>query len=190
MYSRNTKTTNEPTASINKSDRPQVNIWDNWKTLKYLNINGSIHLKDLEIFKYKRESKARMPIKKYVYFLSIVAYLVFWTLSVFSILAGTICKQTLHETCYLIYCVKWQGSWYKKLHDTSIAILALPCNRVFTLRKMSWECRGLLTTDIVRHNKYFNNNQSIYRDSFWFLYTTRNVKKKQIHRLHVLHICT
>jgi hypothetical protein len=35
MYSRNTKTTNEPTASNNKSERPQVNIWDNWKTLKY-----------------------------------------------------------------------------------------------------------------------------------------------------------
>jgi hypothetical protein len=63
MYSLNTKTTNEPTASNNKSDRPQVNIWDNWKTLKYLNINASIHLKDLEISKYKRESKARMPIK-------------------------------------------------------------------------------------------------------------------------------
>jgi hypothetical protein len=41
-------------------------------------------------------------------------------------------KQTLHETCYLIYCVNWQGSRYKKLHDTSIAILALPCNRAFT----------------------------------------------------------
>ena len=26
-YSRNTKTTNEPT-QLNKSDRPQVNIWD------------------------------------------------------------------------------------------------------------------------------------------------------------------
>jgi hypothetical protein len=62
MYSRNAKT-NEPTASNNKSDRPQVNIWDNWKSLKYLNINDSIHLKDLDISKYKRESKARMPIK-------------------------------------------------------------------------------------------------------------------------------
>jgi hypothetical protein len=49
MYSRNTKTTKEPTASNNKSDRPQVNIWDTWKTLKYLNINDSFHLKDLEI---------------------------------------------------------------------------------------------------------------------------------------------
>jgi hypothetical protein len=39
MYSRNTKTTNEPTASNNKSDRTQMNIWDIWKTLKYLNIN-------------------------------------------------------------------------------------------------------------------------------------------------------
>ena len=28
MYSRNTKTTNKPTASINKLDRPWVNIWD------------------------------------------------------------------------------------------------------------------------------------------------------------------
>ena len=51
MYSRNTKTTNEPTASNNKSDRR--------KTLKYLNINDSFHLKDLEISKYKRESKGR-----------------------------------------------------------------------------------------------------------------------------------
>jgi hypothetical protein len=57
MYSRNTKTTN------NKSDRPQVNIWYTWKTLKYLNINDSFHLKDLEISKYKRESKARMLIQ-------------------------------------------------------------------------------------------------------------------------------
>jgi hypothetical protein len=63
MYYHNTKTTNEPTASNNKSDRPQVNIWDTWKTLKYLNINDSFHLKDLEISKYKWESKARMSIK-------------------------------------------------------------------------------------------------------------------------------
>jgi hypothetical protein len=63
MYSRNTKTTNEPTASNNKSDRPQVNIWDNWTTLKYLNVNDSIHLKDLDISKCKQESKARWPIK-------------------------------------------------------------------------------------------------------------------------------
>jgi hypothetical protein len=46
MYSRNTKTTKEPTASNNKSDRPQVKIWDTWKTLQYLNINDSFHLKD------------------------------------------------------------------------------------------------------------------------------------------------
>jgi hypothetical protein len=44
------------TASNNKSDRPQVKIWDTWKTLKYLNINDSFHLKDLEISKYKQES--------------------------------------------------------------------------------------------------------------------------------------
>jgi hypothetical protein len=59
MYSRNAKTTNESTANNNKSDRPQVKIWDTWKTLKYLNENDSFHLKDLEISKYKRESKGR-----------------------------------------------------------------------------------------------------------------------------------
>ena len=63
MYSRNTKTTIEPTASNNKSDRLQVKIWDTCKTLKYLDINDSFHLKDLEISKYKRESKGRRPIK-------------------------------------------------------------------------------------------------------------------------------
>ena len=56
MYSRNTKTINEPTASNNKSDSPQVNIWDTWTTLNNLNINDYFHLKDLEISKYKRES--------------------------------------------------------------------------------------------------------------------------------------
>ena len=65
MYSRNIQATNEPTASNNKSDRPQVNIWDTWKTWKYLNINDSFHLKGLEISKYKRESKARMQIKMF-----------------------------------------------------------------------------------------------------------------------------
>ena len=63
MYSHNTKTTNEPTASNNKSDRPQVKIWDTWKTLTYLNIDDSFHLKDLEISQYKRESKWRSPIQ-------------------------------------------------------------------------------------------------------------------------------
>ena len=29
----------EPTASIYKSDRPKVNIWDIWKIFWYLNIN-------------------------------------------------------------------------------------------------------------------------------------------------------
>ena len=72
MYSRNIKTTNEPTASNNKSDRPQVNIWHTWKTLKYLNINDSFHLKDFETFEYKRESKGRWPIKFVVLFLLIV----------------------------------------------------------------------------------------------------------------------
>jgi uncharacterized integral membrane protein len=50
MYSRNTKTINEPTASNNKSDRPQVNIWDTWKTLKYLNINEN--RKDVDWYKF------------------------------------------------------------------------------------------------------------------------------------------
>jgi hypothetical protein len=50
MYSRNTKTTNEPTASNNKSDRPQVKIWDTWKTLKYLNINEN--RKDVDRYKF------------------------------------------------------------------------------------------------------------------------------------------
>jgi hypothetical protein len=60
-YSRNIKTTNEPT-QLNKSDRPHVNIWDTRKTLIYLNINDSIHLNDLEISKYKRESKAEKKV--------------------------------------------------------------------------------------------------------------------------------
>jgi hypothetical protein len=47
MYSRNTKTTNEPTANNNKSDRTHG-------TGEHLG-----HLKYLEISKYKRESKAR-----------------------------------------------------------------------------------------------------------------------------------
>ena len=41
IYSRNTKTTNEPTASNNKSDRPHTG-------------EDLGHLKDLEISKYKR----------------------------------------------------------------------------------------------------------------------------------------
>ena len=47
-YSRNTKTTNEPTAT---SQIRQI-------TDEHLG-----HLNDLEISKYKQESKARMPIK-------------------------------------------------------------------------------------------------------------------------------
>jgi hypothetical protein len=35
--------------------------------LQYLNINDSFHLKDLEISKYQRESKGRMPIIIYRY---------------------------------------------------------------------------------------------------------------------------
>jgi hypothetical protein len=48
------------------------------------------------------------------------------SLSGFSILAGTICKKNSAWNMLL------DLSWYKKLHDTSIAILALPCNRAFT----------------------------------------------------------
>jgi hypothetical protein len=44
MYSRNTKTTNEPTASNNKSKTTGEDLG---------------HLKDLEISKYKLESKGR-----------------------------------------------------------------------------------------------------------------------------------
>jgi hypothetical protein len=50
--------TNRPQLIINQTDH----FWDNWKTLKYLNINDSFHLKDPEISIYKRESKARIPI--------------------------------------------------------------------------------------------------------------------------------
>ena len=50
MYSRNTKTTNEPTASNNKSDRPQMKIWDTWKTLQYLNINEN--RRDVDRYKF------------------------------------------------------------------------------------------------------------------------------------------
>ena len=42
MYSRNTKTTNEPTASNNKSDT--------WKTLKYLAMNEN--RKDVDRYKF------------------------------------------------------------------------------------------------------------------------------------------
>jgi hypothetical protein len=50
MYSRNTKRSNEPTARNNKSDRPQVNIWDTWKTLKYLNLKEN--RKDVDWYKF------------------------------------------------------------------------------------------------------------------------------------------
>ena len=52
---------NRPQVITNQ--RPHVKIWDTWKTLKYLYINDSFHLKDFEISKYKRESKGRWPIK-------------------------------------------------------------------------------------------------------------------------------
>ena len=80
MYFRNTRTTSEPTASNNKSDRTQVNIWDTWQTLNYLNINDSLQLKDLEMSKYQRESKARMLMQLPCLILLIVAYLAFWIL--------------------------------------------------------------------------------------------------------------
>jgi hypothetical protein len=60
--------------------------------------------------------------------------MIMFSLSGFSILAGTICKQTAWNMLLDLVHVNWQGSWYKKLHDTSIAILVLPCNR--TLRNV------------------------------------------------------
>ena len=56
--------TNRPRVMTNQTVRPQVKIWDTWKTWKYLNINDSFHLKDLEISKYIREWKGRWTIKK------------------------------------------------------------------------------------------------------------------------------
>jgi hypothetical protein len=38
-----------------------------------------------------------------------------------------------------------KGSWYKKLHDTSIAILALPCNRALRQKNISASGRRPLT---------------------------------------------
>ena len=55
MYSRSTKTTNEPTASNNKSDRPQG---EQLGQLKDLEISKYKRFYSLEISKYKRESKA------------------------------------------------------------------------------------------------------------------------------------
>ena len=57
MYSRNTKKkTNQPTASNNKSERPQVNIFGH---LKDFEISKYKRFFSLEISKYKRESKRR-----------------------------------------------------------------------------------------------------------------------------------
>ena len=53
--------TNRSQVIINQT--PHMNIWNTWKTLKYLNIDDCFHLKSLEIYKYKWESKAWMPIK-------------------------------------------------------------------------------------------------------------------------------
>jgi hypothetical protein len=65
MYSRNTKTTNEPTASNNKSEKiigEHLGLLKDLETSKYKRF---FSLKDLDISKYKRESKARMPIQFY-----------------------------------------------------------------------------------------------------------------------------
>jgi hypothetical protein len=58
IYSRNTNTTNETTATY----QIRQTTGEHLGHLKYINISDSFHLKDLEISKYKRESKARMPI--------------------------------------------------------------------------------------------------------------------------------
>jgi hypothetical protein len=47
--------------------------------LKYLNINDSFHLKDLEISKYKRDSKGRWPIKMCRFIFSSPVYS-FWNI--------------------------------------------------------------------------------------------------------------
>ena len=54
--------TNQPQVITNQTDH-RWTFGTLWKTLKYLNINDSFHLKDLIISKYKRESKGRWPIK-------------------------------------------------------------------------------------------------------------------------------
>ena len=60
MYSRkNKQLTNQPQVITNQTDH---SLGEHLGHLKYLNINDSFHLKDLEISKYKRESKTRMPI--------------------------------------------------------------------------------------------------------------------------------
>jgi hypothetical protein len=60
---------------INIQDTVQV-FQNTWKTLKYLNINDSFHLKDLEISKYKGESKGRWPIKmcRYIFATTLLLY--------------------------------------------------------------------------------------------------------------------
>ena len=52
--------TNQPQVITHQTDH---SLGEHLEHLKYLNINDSFHLKDLEISKYKRESKTRMPIK-------------------------------------------------------------------------------------------------------------------------------
>jgi hypothetical protein len=49
MYSRNTKTTNETTASNNKSDRPQVKICDTNSVVE--KINGMAYIFTLLMFR-------------------------------------------------------------------------------------------------------------------------------------------
>ena len=68
MYSRNTKTTNEPTASNNKSGRPQVNIWDTWNTLTYLNKNDSFHLKAVTWVRMRKKKPVISSTGKFVCF--------------------------------------------------------------------------------------------------------------------------
>ena len=66
--------TNQPQVITHQTDH---SLGEHLEHLKYLNINDSFHLKDLEISKYKRESKTRMPIKFCRLILLIVVYLAF-----------------------------------------------------------------------------------------------------------------
>ena len=58
IYSRNTNTANETAATY----QIRQTTGEHLGHLKYINTSDSFHLKNLKISKYKRESKARMPI--------------------------------------------------------------------------------------------------------------------------------
>jgi hypothetical protein len=86
----------------------------------------------------------------------------------------------------------WQGSWYKKLHDTSIAILALPCNRAFTeLQKktMIYMTLEVLVIGAGRWCRFaFNCMQFVYKlfPPKWRILTMKTLSYK----LRRLSICS